>query len=64
MQVLGCVPYRYLFSKARDHYAAQTSSYTVADTCLVLLFFLEFATGSEYKAVLIFATCFEYLQRV
>ncbi len=37
---------------------------TVADTCLVLFFFLELAKRLEYKAVLIFATRFKYFKRV
>ena len=37
---------------------------TVADTCLVLFFFLELATRLEYKAVLIFATRFKYLKHL
>ncbi len=41
-----------------------TCTPTVADTCLVLFFFLELATRLEYKAVLIFARRFKYFKRV
>ncbi len=36
----------------------------VADTCLVLFFFLELTVRCEYKAELTFTTCFVYEQRV